>query len=99
MSTFTAVLNTVYETLTHDKINTDFYPNATPTIEVSGSGASINIYGSNESSIPANAAAMTLLQDSPYVEGFHTLNGAFKWILFETAAGSPTVKTNNCIKI
>ena len=93
-----ATLDTVYKTLTHKKVNTNFYPNANPSIEIKGSGGTVNIYLSNEENAPADAAAMTLLQDSPFAEGIYNLNNACKWILFEQAAGTSVIKTNNCIK-
>jgi len=54
-------------------------------------GGTVNLYVSNAEVKPASAAAMQLDQSSPLGEGTETITGIVKWILIESAAGSPVV--------
>lgn len=94
MTTFTVVLDTVYPSLTNERINTIYRVGTAPTFEVRG--GTVNVYFSNEDAQPLKAA-MTLDSRSPLAEDLHTLNGRVKWILFELAGSSPVVKTNDII--
>jgi hypothetical protein len=96
MSQFTATLNVVYRSLTAEPESK--FESTQPTFEVKG--GTVNVYVSNNdtNTPPANAAAMTKTSDSPVAEDIHIVGGAINWILFESASGSPVVKTVNLIK-
>jgi len=58
------------------------------TLEIKGSSATVNVYVSNEKDEPVKA---DMTQDQSAVSGFVRVSGLYRWILVETAAGSPTV--------
>jgi len=66
------------------------------------SGGTVNLYNSIKanvgSSAPANIAAMELDDGSPYGVGYHAVKGDSDHIAWESASGSPVVKTKNLIK-
>ena len=66
------------------------------------SGGTVNLYNSiketTASSAPANIAAMELDDGGTYGVGYHSISGDSDYIAWETATGSPVVKTKNLIK-
>ena len=95
----TILLNTVYECLTGRFFKIEQSQGTSPSIEVNGAGASINIYISNSATKPTDKTEMTLDDESPFAEGAYRLRGQIKWILFEDIAGTPTINTLNVVKV
>lgn len=73
-----------------------------PAFTVSGSGATVNIYHFIKETAgqadPANKTTMVLDDGSPYSVGAYPLEYSADNILFETAAGTPVVKTINIVE-
>ena len=86
-------LLTVYERVQYKE-------DLTPGFSVSG--GAVNLYNSIKanpaSDAPADKTEMELDQASPLSVGYHKVGGDSDHILWETATGSPVVKTKNLIK-
>jgi len=86
------VLDTVYPVL-----DTPENVRGTPSFEFPAD--TLNIYVSNKVAKPANAAAMTLDDSSPYTAGIYGRNKRARWILFSAAVGNPVVNEFGIIKL
>ncbi len=80
-------LDTVFETYAANRQETG-NPELMGSLEISG--GEVNIYFSNDDAEPANAAAMTIDADGPYL-GTRVIASAALWVLVESASGAPVV--------
>lgn len=91
MDAQSATLDTVYATVFQ---NNRIYDGINRSIEVTG--GNVNVYVSNSATEPADESAMT--QDQTSVTGMLEVSGMFRWILFESASGTPVVTTLGLLK-
>ena len=80
-------LDTVFKTYAQNREDTGNppYPGS-----ITITGGTINVYFWNEDAEPANAAAMQIDTDGPF-DGVRSILPAAKWVLFESASGTPVV--------
>jgi len=78
-------LNVVYETKLGGQ---EFEGEPTFTVK----GGTVNLYVSNSDTKPTSSSGMILDSSSPLAEDAHRLPGSVKWVLFESASGSPIVQ-------
>jgi len=90
-------LDQVNKCLTADIKSTPSRSEAAASIEVTG--GTVNVYMSNRAlnDKPADKTEMKLDSSSPLAEDIHSLNVAVRWILFESASGTPVVRTTNVV--
>jgi hypothetical protein len=96
----TASLDTVYQCATGTVLskNSIAIEGTAPTFEVNGASSSVNVYISNDITQPTDKNDMTIDDGGPFTTGIWKLCGQVKWILFEQATGTSTIKTVNVIR-
>jgi hypothetical protein len=86
-------LEKVYRTRV--SIKKEEYRGNFPTLGVSG--GTINLYVSNSDTMPTSSSTMNLDSSSPLPADIHTISGRARWILVESASGTPVVEDEGLI--